>query len=54
MWVVWAWAAMAGSLVINGVTVETGDLKGERIASAEILIDDRGVVFIRRPTTRSL
>jgi hypothetical protein len=31
------------------VTVETGDLKGETIASAEILIDDRGVVFITAP-----
>ena len=49
MWMFFAVTAWAGSLVINGVTVDPEDLKGERIEGANVLIDDRGVMFITAP-----
>lgn len=49
MWMFLAVTAWAGSLVINGVTVDPAELKGERIEGADVLIDDRGVMFITAP-----
>lgn len=49
MWMFFAVTAWAGSLVINGVTVDPAELKGERIEGADVLIDDRGVMFITAP-----